>query len=152
MASNIKGTKDLKKFWVKVAKSCCNHEKGFTLVELLIVVSILGILAGIIVPNVTSFVKKGDVAVANEELASIQTAAVANLPESGVYSSEFGVKNGSLGLLAPSINRTINGSYWIKEDGSVNLTTSPTTGADAAAAGFPYYPNLTWDTTALQFK
>jgi len=52
-------------------------EKGFTLIELLIVVAILGILAAVIVPNISTFLGTGKVAAANTEVANVETAALA---------------------------------------------------------------------------
>jgi prepilin-type N-terminal cleavage/methylation domain-containing protein len=48
--------------------------KGFTLVELLIVVAILGVLAAIIVPNVTGLVGTGEPEAASTEHAIVQAA------------------------------------------------------------------------------
>lgn len=51
-----------------------NKEKGFTLVELLIVFTLLAVLAAIMIPNVSGFVQYGHTQSAAAELSVIQTA------------------------------------------------------------------------------
>jgi type IV pilus assembly protein PilA len=52
-------------------------EKGFTMIELLIVIAILGILAAVVVPNLAGFIGSGHSAAANQEVATVETAAMA---------------------------------------------------------------------------
>ena len=49
-------------------------EKGFTLIELLIVVAILGVLAAVVIPNVSRFIGSGETEAQETELANIQAA------------------------------------------------------------------------------
>lgn len=52
-------------------------EHGFTLIELLIVVAILGVLAGVVIPNVGRFIGKGETEAADTEFSNVQSAVVA---------------------------------------------------------------------------
>ena len=52
-------------------------EKGFTLMELLIVIAILGILFAVLTPRMGTFFSSGQMAAANKEVTNVETAAMA---------------------------------------------------------------------------
>lgn len=60
--------------------------KGFTLVELIVVIAILGVLAAIIVPTTLHFVNQGREEAANSDLSAVRTAVMPGLAEYNEYS------------------------------------------------------------------
>jgi type IV pilus assembly protein PilA len=124
-------------------------EAGFTLIELLIVIAILGILAAVIIPNVTNFIAKSHVTAANAELAEIGTAGqAAAAADGGTITAGWtsGAAATYTGLSAagdpgksmiPFVQGTVKGDYYINADGSIDMTTN-----------IPTYTGVTFDTTA----
>lgn len=60
-----------------------NKKKGFTLVELIVVIAIIGVLAAIIVPTTLHFVNQGRQEAANTELSEIKNAVNNGLTSGG---------------------------------------------------------------------
>ena len=52
-------------------------QRGFTLIEVLVVVAILGVLAAVVIPNVGRFFGKGQEEAAQTELHDVQTGMIA---------------------------------------------------------------------------
>lgn len=61
------------------------EEKGFTLIDLIIVIAILGIIVAIVTPNMTGFVTSGILNAAQTEAENVKTAASAYLAEYEVW-------------------------------------------------------------------
>ena len=64
-------------------------KSGFTLVELIVVIAILGILAGIAVPTYSGYIKKANEAADYAQLDAIKTAAVFAYTDAHVKDDPF---------------------------------------------------------------
>jgi prepilin-type N-terminal cleavage/methylation domain-containing protein len=86
-------------------------EKGFTLIELLIVVAILGIIAAVVIPNISGFMVTGELSAANSEAEQVKTASLG-------YFGEYGVWPDTSDQLVPNyISGTMKATYTIDDFG-----------------------------------
>ena len=74
------------------------NEKGFTLIELMIVIAIIGILAAIAIPQFSAYRQRSYNSSANADLRNAATAQEAYYVDNMVYSGAVGDLTGSYGL------------------------------------------------------
>ncbi len=71
-------------------------QKGFTLIELLVVVAILGVLAAVVMPNVSKFMGSGKTEAGKTELANVQLAMTAMMADTGASSANVTAKTSDM--------------------------------------------------------
>lgn len=97
---------------VSLKENTIKNEKGFTLIELMIVVAILGILAAIAIPNFMRFQAKSRQSEAKTNLGAIGTSAEAWRAEQGTYVVT------AIGNLGWAPQGTVRYSYWYDVGGT----------------------------------
>jgi len=109
-------------FELSFTKRLHRGQKGFTLMELLIVVAILGVLAAVVIPRFTGLIGTADNEAASTELEIVQTAVAAYMAANG---TETAITKSDVQILANDdpygayLQTDTGWKYTVVSDGSV---------------------------------
>lgn len=105
--------------------------KGFTLIEVMIVVAIVGILAAIAYPSYTEYVKRGHQAEAQGQIMELASALEAHRAKNFTYSGA------TLAALSPALNNSSHYTAVITPSNNNQAYTITATPSTTSMSGMP---------------
>ena len=133
-------------FFIFIGGSTMRNKKGFTLVELVIVIAVIAILAGVMIGTFASVVKKAKESAKMQEMTAQKQEQIANDIDAKLKNAEWLGWSDFETKLAEAVSKAVGKGTWDK-DQKENMVAAMKEAVDKALA--EYAANLGKDNTGL---
>jgi type IV pilus assembly protein PilA len=125
-------------------------QKGFTLIELMIVVAIIGILAAVAIPQYQDYTVKAKLSKVQSTLAPVKTAAALFFQEQGGFPATAD-SWASLGIAAPTLPNEVSAITMAATTGAITVTLANIKASDIDTTTLTQTPSTATGQTAMSW-